>query len=178
MTTSTPHQRSQDLYARVKRFVLINMIVVPFIPLLLALIIGNHSFSRSIKDGTINSMKRIAADHRQMIESFLLERKNDLVMIVNTISFEEITQPGRLMSVFSNLQRTASAFADLGIFDENGVHVAYHGPFDLTGKNYHDAEWFQHTLENGVYISDVFLGVRNIPHFVIAVMKRKSAANG
>ncbi|MGA6924910.1 MAG: ATP-binding protein, partial [Desulfosarcina sp.] len=67
------------------------------------------------------------------------------------------------------LQRISSAFSDLGIIDENGVHVAYHGPFNLTGKVYRETPWFQETVRAGVYISDVFLGYRNIPHFIIAV---------
>ena len=161
-------------YTGVRRFILMTMILVPFIPFLLALYIGNHSFSKSIEDSTISTMKRIAADHRQMIESFLLERKNDLELVVNTISVGELIQPQHLSSAFLELQRTSSAFVDLGIFDDHGVHVAYHGPYDLAGKRYQDAPWFQETLKNGIYISDVFLGFRNIPHFIIAVSKNEN----
>ncbi|WP_319409685.1 ATP-binding protein [uncultured Desulfosarcina sp.] len=161
-------------YTGVRRFVLINMILVPFIPFLLALGIGNHSFSESIENSTIATMKRIADDHRQMIESFLQERKNDLELIINTASVVELVRPERLSSIFLQLQRISSAFVDLGIFDDTGVHVAYHGPYDLTGKLYRDTPWFQQTLENGIYISDVFLGYRNIPHFIIAVAKKES----
>ena len=161
-------------YTGVRRFVLMTMILVPFVPFLLALYIGNHSFSKSLENGTIASMKRIAFDHRQMIESFLLERKNDLELIVNTVSVNELVQTRHLSSVFKELQRTASAFVDLGIFDDNGVHVAYFGPYDLAGKHYRGALWFQQTLKNGIYISDVFLGFRNIPHFIIAVCKKEN----
>ncbi|HSO20790.1 MAG TPA: cache domain-containing protein, partial [Desulfosarcina sp.] len=156
-------------YAGVRRFVLANMIIVPVIPFLIVIAIGYHHFSESIENSTIASMKRIAGDHRQMIASFLEERQNDLELIANTVSFDELVRPERLSSVFTQLQRTSSAFSDLGIFDENGVHIAYHGPFNLTGKLYRDASWFQETLKKGVYISDVFLGYRNIPHFIIAV---------
>lgn len=162
-------------YSRVRRFVLVNMIVVPFIPFLLALFIGNHSFSRSLEHSTIAAMSRICADHRQIIESFLEERQNDLELIVNTTSIDALIDPLHLAAVFGQLQRTASAFTDLGIFNAKGVQVVYHGPFDLTGKHYGDEPWFQQTLKNGVYISDVFLGFRNVPHFIIAVAKR---ANG
>lgn len=159
-------------YTSVRRFVLANMIIVPVIPFLMVIAIGYHHFSASIENSTIASMKRIVGDHRQMIASFLDERKNDLEMIVNTVSIDELVRPERLADVFTQLQRTSSAFSDLGIFDENGVHVAYCGPFNLTGKLYRDAPWFQETLKNGVYISDVFLGYRNIPHFIIAVSGR------
>jgi two-component system, NtrC family, sensor kinase len=161
-------------YTSVRRFILGIMILVPTIPFLLALVIGNHSFSRSIEDSTISTMKRIAADHRQMIESFLTERTNDLEQIVNTMGFTELVAPERLSSVFLQLQRTSSAFVDLGIFDATGVHVAYHGPYNLTGRLYRETPWFQQTMQNGIYISDVFLGYRNIPHFIIAVAKHEN----
>ncbi len=49
--------------------------------------------------------------------------------------------------------------------------MAYVGPYaqSLIGKNYHDAQWFQDVLINGSHVSDVFLGFRNVPHFVVAV---------
>jgi len=161
----------KSAYSTVRRFVLANMIILPLIPFLLALGVGNHSFSRSIHNSTIAAMERIADDHRQMIESFLQERKNDLELIVRSASFLELIAPKTLSTVFSHLQRTSSAFVDLGIFDDAGVHRAYHGPYDLSGKAYADTLWFRKTIENGVFISDVFLGYRNIPHFVIAVSK-------
>ena len=164
----------KNAYTSVRRFILITMILVPSIPFLMVIGIGYHYFSLSIENSTIASMKRIVADHRQMISSFLSERKNDLEMIVNTVSFDEITQPERLSSLFVQLQKTSSAFSDLGIFDKNGLHVAYHGPYNLTGKIYRDAPWFQETLKNGVYISNVFLGFRNVPHFIIAVAGRRN----
>ena len=163
----------KSTYSTVRRFVLANMIILPLIPFLLALGIGNHSFSRSIHNSTIAAMERIADDHRQMIESFLQERKNDLELIVRNIPFFELIAPQTLSTVFGNLQRTSSAFVDLGIFDDAGVHRAYHGPYDLSGKVYSDTLWFKKTIENGVFISDVFLGYRNIPHFVIAVSKQE-----
>jgi two-component system NtrC family sensor kinase len=172
--SSTYSKTASQPYTGVRRFILVTMILVPFIPFLMALYIGNHSFSKSLENSTISTMKRIAADHRQMIESFLIERKNDLELIVNTASVEELIQTHYLSSTFRELQRTSSAFVDLGIFDDSGVHVAYYGPYDLAGKRYQDAPWFRQTLENGIFISDVFLGFRNIPHFIIAVSKKEN----
>jgi two-component system NtrC family sensor kinase len=145
------------------------MILVPFIPFILALGIGYYNFAGSLETNTIASMKRIVEDHRQMIESFLMERKADLEFILKTRSFEELRRPENLEHIFENLQKTSRAFVDLGIFDENGLHVAYRGPYQLSGRDYHQAPWFKSVIENGFFISDVFLGYRQVPHFVIAV---------
>lgn len=165
----------KSTYSTIRRFILANMIILPLIPFLLALGVGNHSFSHSIHNSTIAAMERIADDHRQMIESFLQERKTDLELIVRNIPFSRLIAPQTLSTVFGDLQQTSSAFVDLGIFDEAGVHRAYHGPYNLSGKVYADTLWFKKTIENGVFISDVFLGYRNIPHFVIAVSKQEKS---
>ena len=160
-------------YNKVRNFILVSMIIVPLIPFFLALLVGNHSFSRSIENMTIEAMERISEDHRQMIESFLDERTHDLELIFNTIDLSDLVQPQTLSSIFQQLQLTSSAFVDLGLFDESGVHKVYHGPYDLSGKVYRDMPWFQQTLNNGVFVSDVFLGYRNVPHFIIAVAKKQ-----
>ncbi|MFH1998479.1 MAG: sensor histidine kinase, partial [Planctomycetota bacterium] len=51
----------------------------------------------------------------------------------------------------------------------NGVQHTYVGPYDLQGVNYKEQEWFDRVLDRNLYISEVFLGFRNIPHLVLAV---------
>jgi two-component system NtrC family sensor kinase len=162
-------------YGALKKTILTSMILVPFIPFILSLGIGYYNFAASLEENTIASMQRIVRDHRQMIESFLMERKADLEFILNTHSFEELRRPQYIERMFENLQKESPAFVDLGIFDENGLHVAYKGPFQLSGKDYHQAPWFKAVVENGFFISDVFLGYRQVPHFVIAVARKDPA---
>lgn len=150
-----------------------SMILVPFIPFILSLGTGYYYFTTSIENSTISSMKRIVEDHRQMIESFLDERKRDLDFIFQSYAFRDLSQPEELKKVFDHLQRGSDAFVDLGIFNEAGLHVAYHGPFKLAGKLYKDAYWFKEVMKHDYYISDIFLGYRQIPHFVIAVTKEE-----
>ena len=161
----------QNPYAGLKKVILASMILVPLVPFVLVLGIGYYYFTNSLENNTIASIQRIVHDHRQMIESFLMERKADLEFILNTLAFEDLSRPDTLKHTFGSLQKESSAFVDLGIFDENGLHVAYHGPYQLSGKVYDQAPWFKAVVKNGFYISDVFLGYREVPHFVIAVAK-------
>jgi len=161
----------QNPYAGLKKVILAGMILVPLIPFVLVLGIGYYYFTTSLENNTIASMRRIVQDHRQMIESFLMERKADLEFILNTNSFEDLSLPDKLQRTFENLQKESHAFVDLGIFDESGLHVAYHGSYQLSGKVYDQAPWFKAVMRNGFYISNVFLGYRQVPHFVIAIAK-------
>ena len=163
----------QNHYSTMRRIILASMILVPFIPFILSLGTGYYYFTTSIENSTISSMKRIVEDHRKMIESFLDERKRDLDFIFQSYAFRDLSQPEELKKVFDHLQRGSDAFVDLGIFNEAGLHVAYHGPFKLAGKLYKDAYWFKEVMKHDYYISDIFLGYRQIPHFVIAVTKEE-----
>ena len=51
------------------------------------------------------------------------------------------------------------------------------GAYELEGKNYQEQDWFHEVCIRGVYVSDVFTGYRNFPHFVIAV-RRDAAEKG
>jgi two-component system NtrC family sensor kinase len=159
----------ENRYATLKRLILAIMILVPFVPFILVLGIGYYYFTTSLESTAIASMKRIVGDHRQMIESFLRERKADLEFVVHSFSFEQLADPQELYKVFTHLQEKSVAFVDLGIFNEEGIHVAYHGPYRLVGKDYSQEDWFKQVLRQGYYVSDIFLGYRRVPHFIIAL---------
>jgi two-component system NtrC family sensor kinase len=161
-------------YGALKKTILTCMILVPFIPFILVLGIGYYNFTTSLEGATISTMKRIVEDHRQMIESFLNERSGDLKYVLDSYPFDVLRHTENLQKVFENLRNVSQAFVDLGIFNADGLHVAYVGPFQLTGRSYEQSPWFQEVIKKGYYISNVFLGYRQIPHFIIAVAKEDS----
>jgi len=161
-------------FSTLRRIIFACMIIVPLIPFILALGTGYYYFTTSLESSSIASMKRIVEDHRQMIEIFLKERKNDLDLILHSYTFEDLSQSENLDTVFDHLQKQCQAFVDLGVFNQAGVHVAYHGPYSLEGKIYKEADWFKEVMEHGYYISDIFLGYRQVPHFIIAVTKEEA----
>ncbi len=150
------------------------MIIVPIIPFILILIVGYYYFTTSLESSAIASMKRIVEDHGQMIDSFLSERKADLEFILHSYDFNDMADPLILDNTFKRLKKESSAFIDLGVFNKDGIHVAYQGPYRLVGRDYAKEEWFKEVMKKGQYISDIFLGFRRIPHFVIA-LKREDA---
>ena len=163
-----------DHYTSLRKLILGTMILLPFIPFILVIGIGYFYFTTSLESSTIASMKRIVDDHRQMISNFLAEREADLEYILYGYPYEDISNPEFLEDIFARLQSSSSAFVDIGVFNADGVHVAYNGPYALRGKVYRDEPWFKEVMEEGFYISDVFLGFRNIPHFVIALVREEA----
>ena len=150
------------------------MILVPLIPFVLVLGMGYYYFTSSLQTNTLATVNRIVEDHRQMIDTFLRERRANLEFVLNSYSYTDLTEPEKFYHVYTQLQRSSNAFLDLGLFDQEGIHVMYQGPYRLVGRDYGKEDWFIHVLREGYYISDVFLGLRRIPHFVIALKKEES----
>ncbi|OGR55536.1 MAG: two-component sensor histidine kinase [Desulfobacula sp. RIFOXYB2_FULL_45_6] len=153
----------------VRRSIFTNMIIVPFIPFILAIGVSFYYFTTSLENNTTASMKRIVSDHRNMIESFLMERRSDLEFVTQAFTYEDMNRKEAMDLILENLKKQSGAFIDLGLFDSKGIHVRYSGEYELQGKTYAGEFWFKQVMQNGSYISDVFLGYRNIPHFVVAV---------
>ncbi len=89
--------------------------------------------------------------------------------VVGDNPLEDLLDPDRLSFILANLQRSFQGFVDLGVIDHAGIQRAYVGPYELQGVDYSHEEWYRQVLEQGVYLSDVFMGLRQVPHVVIAV---------
>ncbi len=161
-------------YANLRRVILVSMILVPLTTFILILGIGYYYFTTSLESSTIATIKRIVEDHRHMIDSFLTNRKANLGFVLDSCPFEELADPEELHNILVNLQKESSTFVDLGLFDQEGIHLNYQGPYKLVGRDYAKAPWFKEVMKKGQYISDIFLGHRRIPHFIIA-LKREEA---
>jgi len=164
---------SETRYATLRKLILATMILVPAIPFYIVMGIGYYYFTQSIENSTVASMKRIVEDHRQMIETFLAERKSDLKMIAESYTFDELADPVSLYKVFNVLQNKSTAFVDLGVFNQEGIHVTYQGPYKLIGKDYAEEAWFKEVMKQGYYTSDIFLGYRRVPHFIVAITREE-----
>ncbi|MFC1597349.1 ATP-binding protein [Planctomycetota bacterium] len=153
--------------------ILIRGLLAPFVALTLVCAILVYYFASYLRDQVEATLVRTASNHRHLVDAFLRERACDLRFAAASCSIEEISNQANLTELFRNLQTGSEAFFDLGVFDDTGNHLEYVGPYDLAGRNYAEAEWFEAVREEGLYISDVFLGYRKIPHFIIAVRRRE-----
>jgi len=61
------------------------------------------------------------------------------------------------------------------VVNSQGIQIAYAGTFKLGQANYASAEWFQKAMQQPYFISDVFLGLRNQPHFIVTVLQHSQA---
>jgi two-component system NtrC family sensor kinase len=127
-------------------------------------------FRDMLEQKSYEQMRSLVRSHARAIEDHLTERIHLLQLTADSHSFGEISDIKQLQRTLSNLNRSSSqSFMDLGVIDANGDHAAYIGPYDLKGRNYSQEDWFKEVMISGRYISDVFLGFRQVPHCIIAV---------
>ncbi|MBW2593741.1 MAG: sensor histidine kinase [Deltaproteobacteria bacterium] len=159
------------IYRKLQQKIITLTLLVAFTPLLILGITMYHQFANTSREKTDEQIRYRARSQAEAVDRFFKERTAILGSMVDTHSFKEMTDEGNLSRIFEIMNSRCGAFVDLGVIDQNGQHLAYVGPYDLKGKNYFDQPWFAEVVSTGVYKSDVFMGYRKQPHFIIAVRR-------
>ena len=149
------------------------MLAFSMIPLMGLGYVIFYEFNEAYEEKAISNLRTVVENKRRAIDLFLEEKVSFLRTIAYSNTYETITAPGSLRGLFDNIEGATKDFVDLGVIDSNGEHVAYVGPYNISDANYKDEGWFFEVMFRGVYISDVFMGFRNYPHFIIAVLRRE-----
>jgi signal transduction histidine kinase len=156
-------------YRRVWWWVIISMTIVAILPLLLLTVMNLNQYQKTIYSEMVYPASRLVSNVKRSVSFFLEERRSALNFLVEDNSFEELTDKPHLFQVFGHLKTAFGGFIDLGVIDMQGKQRAYVGPYPLEDRNYKDQSWFSEVIVRGIYISDVFMGFRDVPHFIIAV---------
>jgi two-component system NtrC family sensor kinase len=161
----------EDLYRNLQQKMVTLTLAVSLAPLLILGMVLYNQFERTGREMTREQIRYRAQAQAEAVDLFLEKRRAILNVIADTHSFTHMSQEENLASIFQIMNNQGQAFVDLGIIDSRGNQRAYIGPYDLRGRNYLDQLWFNEVLVNGWYKSDVYMGFRQQPHFIIAVRR-------
>ncbi len=159
----------KSIYKTLQRKITTIILCVAIFPLVVLGETIYYRFAKTYEEKIEDQIKYRARSQSYAMEVFLRERTAILAAIVDTHSFNELKQQENLTRIFKVISRRTDGLIDLGVIDNTGQHLAYAGPYDLKGLNYFQQPWFNEVLSKGKYISDVYMGYRQLPHFVIAV---------
>jgi len=161
-----------DYYKSLTRNIFVAVVIVSLIPLIVFGSIIRHEFQTSYTEKVKAHLSTMVKKHAQNIDTFLKERQSNIVSLAGGYGFEQFRNNAFLEQQLSRFQKAYGAvITDLGVVNENGEQVSYAGPFLLADANYADSEWFRHAIDSDVYTSDVFMGLRRLPHFIVAVRR-------
>jgi two-component system NtrC family sensor kinase len=162
--------QKNDYYRSLTRKMILIIIIVSFTPLILVGSIILYRFHVSYHEKVEAHLQELVLKHKQTIDNFLKEKLGDIRLQAETFCFDELKDVSFLEDRLEMLQQSfGPVFVDLGVVNSQGLQVAYAGPFRLGEALYFEADWFKRAMKTKYFISDVFLGLRGLPHFIVAV---------
>lgn len=158
--------------ARLGRQMMTMSILVSLAPLFISTLVLFYYYHVVYTDKVVAHMEELGERHAQSIDSYLSEKLSNIKSQILSYSEEELLQDAFLEQRLRLLQSVyRNAYNDLGLINAHGRLLAYAGPFRLGSADYADTDWFKSAIKAPEFISDVFLGFRRIPHFIITVRK-------
>ncbi|WP_319778182.1 ATP-binding protein [Maridesulfovibrio sp.] len=161
---------TKKTYDKLSRKIALTVITVSLAPLIL---VGGLIFDqfRSIYRAKVYAhLAEVVDKHKDNVNNFLNEKLAEVQYLSRVFTYEELSDSRNLEQALKGMQQQyGRIFVDLGIINENGTQVAYAGPFDLLGADYSKADWYLNSRTKSTNISDVFMGLRQSPHFIITV---------
>ena len=167
----TKNRRLTNPYYRsLNRNIILTIVSVSIIPLVLVSSTIYLQYRTSYHEKVYAHLQELVHKHTQNIDSFLTEKLAEINFLAGSFGFEQLAREPFLREKLEAMQKDyGPVFVDLGVINARGEQIAYAGPFKLTQANYSDAEWFRQAMQHRYFISDVFLGLRGLPHFIVAV---------
>ncbi len=157
-------------YRSLRRSLIATVVFVSFTPLLIIVLLAGYQFSVAYREKVLAHVQEVVQKHEQVINTYLDEKLAEVRVLTDSLKVEQFLDEESLHNLHRSLVRRHNGdFVDLGLVGMDGHLLAYSGPFKLGKADYSEAQWFKQVMARKVYISDVFLGLRGVPHFIIAV---------
>ena len=132
----------------------------------------HFQFTHTLKNSALLNLEAVAENQKNTIDLYLQERVVNLFNLFHSREFSLQPTQESMDSYLQSLKRFNDGFIDVGFFNARGIQIGYAGPHpQLRGRDYSDQPWFEDLRagSRNYLISDLYTGLRNIPHFTIAV---------
>jgi two-component system, NtrC family, sensor kinase len=170
-------EQAEAYYKSLTRKIVFLVVVASAVPLVLISATIRYYFQASYQDKVREHLQVLVKKYRQNIDTFLNDKMADIGQLAMSFPFEQLNDSGFLSERLSTLRAMyGRSFVDLGVVDARGVQTAYAGPFKLEHADYSQAQWFKDAMEHHEYVSDVFPGLRGIPHFIVTIRQQHQGA--
>jgi two-component system NtrC family sensor kinase len=161
------------MYKRLRRNLIFLILLISLTPFLLLGGIVSYEYSFMVRNGLEEQVKYRARVQANAVDLYLKGRAAILSGMADLHSIDSLVEGNGLARLLQVINHRAGGFVDLGVIDDKGQHLAYVGPYNLQGLNYYQQGWFTEAMGRGLYISDVYMGFRQVPHYVIAVRRQE-----
>jgi two-component system NtrC family sensor kinase len=160
-----------ESYAHFKRTLFVLMLLIAMIPEAITAGIGYFQYRTLLLSEEHDQLLWRLDGAQKTIDAFIGGLQSLVKFVAREDRYSALLEKENLQVLFDRLKEQYDGFVDLGVVDSGGIQRSYVGPYDLEGRDYSNQEWFHEVLAKNIYISNVYLGFRQIPHFVIAVVE-------
>jgi len=149
----------------------VGLIICFTLPLMVLSAYFHYQFNLTLKNSERLSLAALSESQRNTIDLFLQERVVNIFSLFHYTALNIKPLKQEMEYYLQNLRQSSDSFIDVGFLDSKGLQIGYAGPFpNLHGKDYSKENWFDILIKQkkNYFISDIYLGFRNKPHFTIA----------
>lgn len=165
---------SLTMYKRLRLNMIFLILLISLTPFLLLGGIMSYEFSFMVRNGLEEQIKYRARVQANAVDLYLKGRAAILSGMADLHNIDSLVEGEALAGLLRIINHRSGGFVDLGVIDDKGQHLAYVGPYNLQGLNYYHQGWFAEAMGKGLYISDVYMGFRKVPHYIIAVRRQEN----
>jgi len=161
-------------YKEYKRKNIVRLLFTYLTPLIILAIYFFYQYDTMVSDSQHLHLKAIAENQSNTFDLFITERVVNLTNLINDPGFNSPRTTNDMQIYLERLRQNSQAFTDIGYLDSSGVQISYAGPFpSLEKQNYSTESWYidLKRKDSNLIITDIYLGLRNKPHFTIAIKR-------
>lgn len=163
---------TEHYFRRLRQRLKVSLSLAFILPLLIVSVYFHFQFNLTLKNSGKLHLISLAESLTNTIDLFLQERVVNIFSLFHRIRFTVSPSQDDMNAYLQVLIEASDAFVDVGFLNNTGEQIGYAGPYPyLYGQNYSKETWFVSLVrqEKNYYISDIYKGFRNKPHFTIAV---------
>ena len=167
-----PDARHRTDFGRLRRKLRWQLLVAYVTPLLLLAAYFHFAYLDMMQESIRRHLVSVAENQRNTVGLFLRERVSGVRRALYSGMLTFPPGPSAMDRLLEEMRTASMTFVDVGLFNPEGKLVAYAGPHSsLVGRDYSSQPWYRSIREGlqDFVISDVYLGFRGKPHFIVAV---------
>ncbi|MCJ8500161.1 sensor histidine kinase [Desulfatitalea alkaliphila] len=159
-------------YRRLKRALTIGILLAYLIPITILTLYFNHKFSESVRESASLHLAAVTENQRNSIALYMQKRIVNVFNLFHPKDFNLTPIQDEMDYYLANLVRADAGFVDIGFINPDGIQIGYSGPYPhLLNKDYSQEDWYVAltTHPQSYIVTDLYLGLRRMPHFTIGV---------
>lgn len=167
-------------FKALRKVYFIRLVLTYILPLILLVVYFNYQYVDLMTKSREYHIISIAENQTRIFDFYIQERVKNFINIIESSQFDFPIDKTELNSMFDELIKQSDAFIDIGYFDTSTIQLEYSGPLVyLENKDYSGEKWFKELVnaEEQYIITDIYPGLRNVPHFTIGAKTQKDGLN-